>query len=76
MFFGRIRNPWSILCRLIMICVVTGLPSGKGWKIAPITLKLKGGSGLSFVGVEWRLLPSTLPFDDQLYGYWFVFSPE
>jgi hypothetical protein len=76
MFFGRIGDPWNILCHLIMICVVTGLLSGKGWKIARVALKLNGDSGLSFVGVRWRLLPSTLPLAHQIYRYLFAFSPE
>jgi hypothetical protein len=73
---GGLEIPWNILCHLIVICVVTGLLSGTGWKIVPVTLRLKGDSGLSFLGVGWKLLPSTLPYNDQIQGYFFAFSPE
>jgi hypothetical protein len=63
-FLGGLGDCCNILCHLIMICVVTGLLSGKRWEIAPGTLKLKGDSGLIFVRVGWRLLPSTMPFGD------------
>jgi hypothetical protein len=57
---------WDVLRHLIMRCVVTGLLLGKEWEIAPGTLKLRGDSGLSFVGVGWICLASTLALDDQI----------